>query len=78
MIFLPKNAIQGWIPHLCLMPVAVLPLDGYLRGASQETWLILGGSLLLFFPLYFSVFWLKERFTVLPLLGILGVRPYRP
>ncbi len=73
MFLLPKNTIQGWTTYLCLLPLAVLPLSAYLRGASLEYWLMVGGSLLLFFPLYFSVFWLDRRFTWLPLLGILGL-----
>ena len=73
MFLLPKNTIQGWTTYLCLLPLAVLPLSAYLRGASLEYWLMVGGSLLLFFPLYFSVFWLDKRFILLPLLGILGL-----
>jgi len=73
MTLLPKNLVQGWTPYLCLLPVLVLPLDAYLREASIEYWLYVVGSLVMFFPLYFSVFWLDKRFTLLPVVGILAL-----
>ena len=60
---------------LCLAPLLLLPLDGYLDGASTSEWLVIWGAIGLFLPLFWWVFRASGALSAIPLAGmtLLGV-----
>lgn len=55
---------------LFLGPLVLLPLDGYVSGASASEWLVIGGAIALFLPLFWWIFQLSGATAAIPLAGM--------
>ena len=55
---------------LCLAPLALLPLGGYVNGASTTEWWVIWGALGLFIPMFWWIFHLSGARSAIPLAGM--------
>ena len=55
---------------LFMGPLLLLPLNGYLSGASALDWWVIGGAITLFVPLFWWILNLSGAMTAIPLTGI--------
>ena len=60
---------------LLLFPLLLLPLKGYMSGASALEWLVIWGAIALFVPMFWWIFRLSGAVAAIPLTGmtLLGV-----
>ncbi|MCZ6616940.1 MAG: sensor histidine kinase [Gammaproteobacteria bacterium] len=55
---------------LCLGPLLLLPLNGYLTGASALDWWLIWGAITVFLPMFWWIFGLSGVKAVIPLTGL--------
>lgn len=74
---LSSNLVRGgWTRYLCLFPVVYVPLSLY--PYSSEYAFIVVGSFVIFLPLFFLVFRMRESLIPIPLVAILGLGMLMP
>jgi two-component system sensor histidine kinase DesK len=76
MRLLPQNKDLGWTPYAWLIYLASVPFYGYASGPrSTMFWALTALGMLVFLPLYFRGYWMKDRRLLWIIAGIalLGV-----
>jgi two-component system sensor histidine kinase DesK len=82
MRLLPPHKDIGWTPYVWLIYLGFFLLNPFLQHASRAMWTAMGLGIVLFLPLYFAGYWLRDRrnLWIVAAIALLGFAfaPFNP
>lgn len=75
MRLLPKNKEIGFVPYVWLIYLSYIPMYCALAGTGKMVWALSLLSVVIFLPLYFRAYWVREKqlLSVIVLIALLGI-----